>query len=84
MIILVLFEQLLRQVLLNYFALNLEFFTKYRYDAFCSLMFDLCVLNIKRKGYYFIEEVQNYGKIVFNKYCTLLKMAGGCIPHTPH
>ena len=68
MTILVLFEQLLRQVLLNFFALNPEFFTKYRYDASCSLIFDLWLL--KDNGIIVMEEVQNFGKIVQKLECT--------------
>ena len=43
MTILVLFEQVLRQIVFEFFALNLEVFTKYRYDAIFSHVFDFCV-----------------------------------------
>ena len=42
MAILVLFEQFLWPILFNFFAPNFESFTKY--PAFCSHIFDLCVL----------------------------------------
>ena len=42
MVILELFEQFLWQILFNFFASNSKSFTKY--DAFCSHIFDLCVL----------------------------------------
>ena len=42
MAILELFEQFLWQILFNFFASNSKSFTKY--DTFCSLIFDLCVL----------------------------------------
>ena len=42
MAILALFEQFLWQILFNIFASNSKSFTKY--DAFCSHIFDLCVL----------------------------------------
>ena len=61
MTILVLFEQLLKQIFFKFFAHVSEFFTEYRYDAFCSHIFDLCVWIID------IEEVQNCGKTVFIK-----------------
>ena len=43
MAILVLFEQVLRQIVFEFFALNFEIFTKYRCDAFFSYVFDFCV-----------------------------------------
>ena len=43
MVILVLFEQVLRQIVFEFFALNFEVFTKYRYDAIFSHVFDFCV-----------------------------------------
>ena len=43
MAILVLLEQVLRQIVLEYFALIFEVFTKYRYDAIFSHVFDFCV-----------------------------------------
>ena len=43
MAILVLFEQVLRQIVFELFALNFEVFTKYRYDAILSHVFDFCV-----------------------------------------
>ena len=43
MVILVLLEQVLRQIVLELFALNFEVFTKYRYDAIFSHVFDFCV-----------------------------------------
>ena len=42
MAILALFEQLLWQILFIFFASSSKSFTKY--DAFCSHIFDLCVL----------------------------------------
>ena len=42
MAILELFEQFLWQILFSFFASNSKSFTKY--DTFCSLIFDLCVL----------------------------------------
>ena len=41
--ILVLLEQGLRQIVFEYFALNFEVFTEYRYDAIFSHVFDFCV-----------------------------------------
>ena len=43
MAILVLFEQVLRQIVFEFFALNIEVFTKYRYDVIFSHVFDFCV-----------------------------------------
>ena len=43
MAILVLLEQVLRQIVLEFFALNFEVFTKYRYDAIFWHAFDFCV-----------------------------------------
>ena len=43
MAILVLLEQVLRQIVLEFFALNFDVFTKYRYDAIFSHVFDFCV-----------------------------------------
>ena len=43
MAILVLLEQGLRQIVFEVFALNFEVFTKYRYDAIFSHVFDFCV-----------------------------------------
>ena len=43
MAILVLLEQFLRQIAFGFFALNFEVFTKYRYDAIFSHVFDFCV-----------------------------------------
>ena len=43
MAILVLLEQVLRQIVFEFFALNFEVFTKYRYDAVFSHVFDFCV-----------------------------------------
>ena len=43
MAILVFFEQILRQIVFKFFALNFEVFTKYRYDAIFSHLFDFCV-----------------------------------------
>ena len=41
--ILVFLEQVLRQIVFEFFALNFEIFTKYRYDAIFSRVFDFCV-----------------------------------------
>ena len=43
MAILVLLEQVFRQIVFEFFALNFEVFTKYRYDAIFSHVFDFCV-----------------------------------------
>ena len=43
MAILVLLEQVLRQIVFEFFALHFEVFTKYRYDAIFSHVFDFCV-----------------------------------------
>ena len=43
MAILVLFEQVLRQIVFEFFALNFEVFTTYRYDAIYLHVFDFCV-----------------------------------------
>ena len=43
MAILVLLEQVLRHIVFQFFALNFEVFTKYRYDAIFSHVFDFCV-----------------------------------------
>ena len=43
MAILVPLEQVLRQILFELVALNFEVFTKYRYDAIFSHVFDYCV-----------------------------------------
>ena len=43
MAILVLLEQVLRQIVFEFFALNFEVFTKYRYDAIFSHVFDFRV-----------------------------------------
>ena len=66
MAILVLVEQVLRQVVFEYFALNFEVLTKYRYDAIFSHVFDFCV-PVQSVGIIVVEEVRNYGKIVFIK-----------------
>ena len=42
MAILVLLEQVLRQIVFEFFALNFEVFTKYLYDAIFSYVFDFC------------------------------------------
>ena len=41
--ILVLLEQVFRQIVFEFFALNFEVFTKYRYDAIFSHVFYFCV-----------------------------------------
>ena len=41
--ILVLLEQVLWQSVFEFFALNFEVFTKYRYDAIFLHVFDFCV-----------------------------------------
>ena len=43
MAILVLLEQVLRQIVFEFFALNFEVFIKYRYNAIFSHVFDFCV-----------------------------------------
>ena len=43
MAILVLLEQVLRQIVFEFCALNFEVFTKYRYDAIFSHVFDFSV-----------------------------------------
>ena len=43
MAILVLLEQVLRQIVFEIFALNFDVFTKYWYDAIFSHVFDFCV-----------------------------------------
>ena len=43
MAILVLLEQVLREIVFECFALNFEVFTNYRYDAIFSFVFDFCV-----------------------------------------
>ena len=43
MAILMLLEQVLTQIVFEFFALNFEAFTKYRYDAIFSHVFDFCV-----------------------------------------
>ena len=73
MTILMLFEQFLRQILFKYFAFSRDFFTKYRYDAFCLHIFNLCVVKAYLcVDFIVIEKVQNYGKTK-----TLLKTVGG-------
>ena len=44
MAILVLLEQVLRQIVFEFVALNFEVFTKYRYDAIFWHVFDFCVV----------------------------------------
>ena len=66
MAILVLLEQVLRQIVFEFFALNFEVFTKYRYDANFSHVFDFCV-PVESVGIIVVKEVPNYGKIVFIK-----------------
>ena len=43
MAILVLLEQVLRQIVFEFYALNFEVSTKYRYDATFLHVFDFCV-----------------------------------------
>ena len=43
MAILVFLEQILKQIVFEFFAINFEVFTKYRYDAIFSHVFDFCV-----------------------------------------
>ena len=43
MAILVLLEQVLRQIVFEFCSLNFEVFTKYWYDAIFSHVFDFCV-----------------------------------------
>ena len=43
MAILVIFEQVLRQIVFEFFALSFEVFTKYRCDGIFSHVFDFCV-----------------------------------------
>ena len=43
MAILVLLEHVLRQIVFKYLAVNFEVFTKYRYDAIFSHVFDFSV-----------------------------------------
>ena len=43
MAILVLLKQVLRQIVFEFFVHNFEVFTKYRYDAIFSYVFDFCV-----------------------------------------
>ena len=66
MAILVLLEQVLRQIVLEFFALKFEVITKYWYDAIFSHVFDFCVL-VESVGIIVVKEVRNYGKIVFIK-----------------
>ena len=66
MAILVLFEQVLRQTVFEFFALKFEVFTKYRYDVIFSHVFDFCV-PVQSVGIIVVEEVRNYGKIAFIK-----------------
>ena len=42
MTILVLLEQVLKQTVFEFFALNFEVFTKYRYDTIFLHVFDFC------------------------------------------
>ena len=42
MTILVLLEQVSKQIVFEYFALNFEVFTKYRSDAIFAHVFDFC------------------------------------------
>ena len=51
MAILVLLEQVLRQIVFKLFALNFEVFTKYRYDAIFSHVFQFLCTGIKRRNY---------------------------------
>ena len=55
---LVLLEQVLRQIVFEFFALNFEIFTKYRYDAIFSHVFDFCV-PVSRVGIIVVAEVRN-------------------------
>ena len=43
MAILVLLEQVLKQIVFEFFVLIFEVFTEYRYDALLSHVFDFCV-----------------------------------------
>ena len=68
MAILVFLEQVLRQIEFEFFAINFEVFTKYRYDAIFSHVFDFCLgLPVQSVEIIVVEEVRNYGKIAFNK-----------------
>ena len=51
MAILVLLEQVLRQIVFKCFALNFEAFTKYRYDAIFFARFRFLCTGIKRRNY---------------------------------
>ena len=66
MAILVFLEQVSRQIVFEFFALNFEVFTKYRYDAIFSYVFDFCV-PVYSVGIIVVEDVRNYAKIVFIK-----------------
>ena len=64
------------QILIKFFNPNLESFAKY--DAFSSHVFDLRAEGVRLIA---MEEVRNYGKIVYIK--NIFEMAGGRV-HTPH
>ena len=51
MAILVLLEQVLRQIVFEFFALNFEVFTKYWYDAIFSHLFEFLCTGVKRRNY---------------------------------
>ena len=75
MAILVLFKQ----ILFKCFARNSEPFIKY--DAFCSHIFDLCVLSGVKIRPIVIEEIRNYARIVFIKIIVENNRWEGCIFH---
>ena len=80
LVILVLFVQLVRKILSKIFTPNFESFTKY--DAMMRLVHIFPFMLAMRKDYA-IEEVQNYGKLVFIKDIVEKCLVGVCIPLMP-
>ena len=74
--ILVLFVQLLRKIYLNFLPLILSPSPSMMH--FVRTFRLICLLDVK---IFVIEEVQNYGKIVFTKNTVEKWLVGECIPH---
>ena len=69
MAILVLLKQVLRQIVFEFFALNFEDFTKYRYDAIFSHVFDFCVPVLKRRNYCCRRGSKLWKSCIHEKHC---------------
>ena len=69
MAISVLLEQVLKQIIFEFFTLNFEVFTKYRYDAIFSHDFDFLCTGIKRRIYCCRRGSKLWNNCIHQKHC---------------